>query len=169
MLNMRLKIFFLVLAIFAALVYLNSFNMKEKKLEKQFLNIKIWSAQITAEIADTPEKRARGLSGREALGKDEGMLFVFTDSAIRQFWMKDMNFSLDIIWIDENKKIIDITKNATPESYLSRAVYPEQGRGESGGPEKFSPSAPAKYVLEVSAGFADAYNIKIGDTADFRD
>src|SRR3989344_2375755 len=166
MLNMRLKIFFLVLAIFAALVYLNSFNMKEKKLEKQFLNIKIWSAQITAEIADTPEKRARGLSGREALGKDEGMLFVFTDSAIRQFWMKDMNFSLDIIWIDENKKIIDITKNATPESYLSRAVYPKQGRGESGGPEKFSPSAPAKYVLEVSAGFADAHNIKIGDYAD---
>ena len=108
-------------------------------------------AKIEVELADSVQKRAEGLSGRENLGRNQGMLFVFERPDYYSFWMKDMNFALDVIWIDENKKIVDITKNILPESY----------------PKKFQPHEPAKYVLEVNASFADAHNIKISDTADF--
>ena len=75
------------------------------------------------------------------------MLFVFDHPAQYPFWMKDMNFPIDIIWIDENLKVIFIKKNAVPESY----------------PEVFTSPQNSKYVLEVVAGFSDKYNIKIGD------
>ncbi len=107
--------------------------------------------KIAVELANTPAKRIQGLSGRNALGQNEGMFFVFEKPDYYAFWMRDMNFKIDIIWIDENKKIVDIVKNATPESY----------------PEKFSPQSPAQYVLEVNAGFADEHKINIGDLVKF--
>ena len=146
MINTGAKIAVLFLAVFLALVYLS--QMKNSKLlDKKFLVIGVSGVELTAELADTAEKRTLGLSGREKLGANEAMLFVFADSSIRPFWMTDMNFSLDIIWIDENKKIIDITKNTLPDSY----------------PRTFSPLLPAKYVLEVDAGFVDESKTEIGD------
>jgi len=174
MIKAGVKVIILLLAIYAALFYLSSYTKNEKVApthaspdvtsgeqvgvptknvgkENKFSVISIAGVELSTEIADTPEKKALGLSGRKSLGENEGMLFVFEVADNRYFWMKDMNFSLDIIWIGENKEVVDITRNATPESY----------------PEKFSPETPAKYVLEVSAGFSDANNIKIGDYADF--
>src|SRR3989338_5042145 len=100
------KIAILFVAASAALIYLSQLNMLNRNTdEKQFFDIRISNVKIKAELADTPEKRALGLSGRETLGNDEGMLFVFDEPNTRQFWMKNMNFALDIIWIDENKKV----------------------------------------------------------------
>ena len=148
--NIGAKIAVLFLAVFLALVYLS--QMKNSKLpEKKFLVIGVPSVELKAELADTAEKRTLGLSGREKLGANEAMLFVFADSSIRQFWMKDIKFALDVIWIDENKKIVDITKNALPDSY----------------PRTFSPLLPAKYVLELNAGFTDENKIEIGDRVIF--
>ncbi len=157
MIKTGLKIIVLFLAILAALGYVYSIKTKNDNLPEKYnrLSVSVAGRELMADVADTPEKKALGLSGREKLEKNEGMIFIFSESASRQFWMKDMRFALDIIWLDENKKIVDITKNALPESYLSRA--------ESRGPEKFSSKAPAKYVLEVNAGFADENKIKIGD------
>ena len=110
-------------------------------------SLKINSTYINVELANTAEERARGLSGRDSISKGDGMLFVFNKPAIPSFWMKNMNFSIDIIWIGENYIIVDITKNVLPNSF----------------PQTFQPQTPAKYVLEVSAGFSDRQDIEIGD------
>ena len=90
----------------------------------------------------------RGLSDVKILDKDSGMLFVFPTKEVRTFWMKDMNFPLDIIWITDNK-IIGIEKNLQPEGSHPLRSYQ-------------SPSA-VNYVLEVNAGFCEKEKIKIGD------
>ena len=100
------------------------------------------------EIADTDQRRALGLSGHAPLSENQGMLFIFDTPAVYEFWMKDMKFALDIIWIDENMKIVYIQKSAQPESY----------------PEVFNPRVKSLYVLEVLAGQADALKIGVGDT-----
>jgi len=98
---------------------------------------------LELEIVRTPEEQARGLSGRESLAENTGMFFVYESSLTPGFWMKDMNFPLDIIWIDANKKIVDITENLAPETF----------------PQVFFPRAPVQYVLEVNAGWAESHNV----------
>ena len=101
---------------------------------------------IVVEIADTDAARARGLSGRPALAKNTGMLFVFATADDQSFWMKDMNFPLDIIWLDDHWRVIDVTQNISPKDF----------------PKTYGPRAPARYVLEVNAGFISAHHITIG-------
>ena len=104
---------------------------------------------IQIEIADTDAKRIQGLSNRESLPTDTGLLFIFPTPTTPSFWMKDMHFPIDIIWLDANWKIIGIEKNLTPETY----------------PKLFFPPSPIKYVLEVNAGFSTKNNLKTGDRA----
>ncbi len=113
--------------------------------------IKVGDVFINVELAVTPHEHAQGLSGRTSLPENQGMLFMFDKPGQYSFWMKDMNFPIDIIWIDENYRIADITKNLSPDTF----------------PQSFQPSKPAQYVLEVTAGFADRNNINIGDAVDF--
>jgi uncharacterized membrane protein (UPF0127 family) len=75
--------------------------------------------------------------------ENEGMFFSFATSDYYRFWMKEMNFPIDIIWLDENYKIIDITHSLATSTY----------------PNTVSPKTPARYVLEVVAGFAKKYSI----------
>ncbi len=103
---------------------------------------------VSAEIVDTVASRAQGLSGRASLGESEGMLFVFPVDDVHGFWMKDMNFAIDMIWIDAGKKVVHIAANATPESY----------------PASFVPASAARYVLEVPAGWAARNNVSVGST-----
>lgn len=114
--------------------------------KKESALVRIGSALIHAEVADTPAVRERGLSGHAPLSANEGMLFVFDKEDEHGFWMKDMLFSIDIIWIDSNYTIVSIKENAAPESY----------------PDVFYPSSPAKYVLEVRAGFVSTHGIAEG-------
>ena len=102
-----------------------------------------------AELAKTLVEKARGLSHRESLGRDKGMIFFFDPQARESFWMKGMNFSLDMIWI-RNNIVIDITKNAPPLKDSLQPLY-------------YSPKEPADMVLEVNAGQADEFGVKIGD------
>ena len=113
--------------------------------------IRFGNAFVDVEVALSPIVQARGLSGRKNLAEAAGMLFVYPESQIPSFWMKDMNFALDIIWLDENLEIVDITYGATPESY----------------PQSFTPNSPVRYVLEVNSGFANKHNLAIGNTAEF--
>jgi uncharacterized membrane protein (UPF0127 family) len=103
---------------------------------------------VPVDIADTPEERERGLSGRPSLAQGTGLLFVFEDSRRHGFWMKDMSFPIDMIWAREDGVIISIERNVSPESY----------------PKVFYPSEAAKYVLEVPAGFCDEHGIALGQT-----
>ncbi|MDB5194296.1 MAG: hypothetical protein JWN50_310 [Parcubacteria group bacterium] len=110
--------------------------------------VKIDDAIINVDISDTPALREQGLSGRNALAKDSGMLFVFQTPTQPGFWMKDMNFSLDIVWISSEKKIIGVEKSLSPDTY----------------PKTFYPPGDILYVLELPAGYFDAHRFKIGDS-----
>ena len=102
------------------------------------------------EVADTMLKKAKGLSGREMLKENSGMLFVFEKPGKPTFWMAGMNFPLDIIWINGNK-IVDISKNI------------QAPKNTGGLPVIISPSTKIDKVLELSAGAVEKFNIKIGD------
>ena len=107
------------------------------------------NATISVEIADTAFTRMRGLSGHAPLLADEGMLFIFDEPGVYGFWMKDMLFPIDIIWLDANRNVVHIKSNADPSSY----------------PESFAPEMPAQFVLEVTAGYTNANGIEIGSVA----
>lgn len=108
--------------------------------------LKIGGTEVRVEIADSDRERSLGLSGREILEPGSGMLFVFDAPGLYGFWMNDMKFPIDIIWINEEALVVWIERNVRPETY----------------PNKFAPPEPAKYVLEVPAGFADLHKITIG-------
>jgi uncharacterized membrane protein (UPF0127 family) len=103
-------------------------------------------------VAKTLDEREKGLSGTSTLREDQALLFVFGTDAKWGIWMKDMNYPIDIVWLNKDKKVVYIVKNAPPES------YPD---------EKFIPKEDARYVVEVLAGMADKKAIKIGEKASF--
>ena len=102
-------------------------------------------------LSDTPQLRSQGLSGQQDLGESEGMLFVFDDDGLHGFWMKDMNFAIDIIWIDKNYRVVSIEPRVSPSSF----------------PNVYQPTAPARYVIEITSGHADAIGLKPGDIVNF--
>ncbi|MCH8049079.1 DUF192 domain-containing protein, partial [Patescibacteria group bacterium] len=79
--------------------------------------IQIGDVILQVEIADTQEKREKGLSNRESLQENRGMLFLFEKPGRYGFWMKEMNFAIDIIWIDKDKSVTEITKNVDPKTF----------------------------------------------------
>jgi uncharacterized membrane protein (UPF0127 family) len=103
---------------------------------------------LTLTIADSEEARHQGLSGRQTIGEQEGLFFVFEKPGVYGVWMKDMHFSIDTFWFDENLKLIHIESAIPPSSY----------------PEVFYPPSPALYILETREGFADEFHISLGDT-----
>lgn len=109
--------------------------------------ISIGGVEVAVEIRDTPQERSQGLSGKANLPEGEGMLFIFEKPDGYGFWMKDMNFAIDMIWIDANKKIVGIEENVTPATY----------------PEILYPQTDILYVLEVPAGFSKRQNIEVGE------
>ncbi|MDP1760205.1 MAG: DUF192 domain-containing protein [Candidatus Woesebacteria bacterium] len=113
--------------------------------------VKIAGQMIKVELALTQKEQEQGLSGRENLKDDEGILFIFSEPAKNYFWMKNMNFPIDIIWLGEDRKIIYIKKDIQPSSY----------------PNSFGPGVDNRYVLEVSAGFSEKNNLKIEDSVRF--
>lgn len=140
---MNFKILVIFLGIFLWVTFV-SFYFKSK----DFLTINIENkVSIKAELADTNIKRTKGLSNKEKLAENQGMLFVFEKPGFYSFWMKEMKFPIDILWIDSEQKVIDLTENLSPETF----------------PQIFQPLKPVQYVLEVNAGFIKKYNIKIGD------
>jgi len=118
--------------------------------------VKIDNLQVRVDWARDDASQTKGLGGKDSLEYDRGMLFVFDKEGKYTFWMKDVKFPIDIIWISKDKKVVDYYKNAeiqlgVPDGQLK--VY--------------APQSPAQYVLEVNAGTVDKYDIKIGDEAKF--
>ena len=109
---------------------------------------------VYIDVADDPQELTRGLMFRKNMESNNGMLFVFEDSANRSFWMKNTFIPLDVIFIDNNLRIVDIKENVQP--CLQENPCPS-----------YSSIHPAKYVLEVNGGFVKENRIKIGDMLDF--
>ena len=115
------------------------------------------AADYAVDVAARPEERRQGLSGRPYMAPDAGMLFVFDDAQVRNFWMKEMHFPLDIIWIDGQCRLID---------WAADVPTPPPGGGDAAIPRVQSPS-PARYVLELNAGEAARAGLSPGDTVEF--
>ena len=153
----RRDIFILILVGIAFSLFLMAI-LEDERLSQNTLNvfgaekvstkgIYIGDVPVWVDVANTVEKRKIGLSGRKELTEGRGMLFAFDKSGKHGIWMKDMNFAIDILWVDENYEIVDIKKQAESASF----------------PEIFRPSEDAMYVIEVIVGFVETYDINIGD------
>ena len=99
------------------------------------------------EIAETSAERMKGLMNRESLDENSGMFFIFDKEKEYSFWMKNTLIPLDIIWLNKDMEIVHIEKNVQP--------------CEEDPCQRYTPSKPAKYVLELNAGQVDKNNIEV--------
>lgn len=106
--------------------------------------------QFAVELADTPEEIEQGLRFRKKLKMEHGMLFITEEEEVQSFWMFDMLFPIDIIYIDSAKEIVYISK-AMPIDFK----------------EPVPALAPSQYVLQINGGLSDKYNVSIGDRVDW--
>jgi uncharacterized protein len=111
---------------------------------------------IKAEIADTPLKRSVGLMYRDHLKKDHGMLFFFSQPQAWSFWMKNTKITLDLIWIDGNKRVTHIERNV-----------PVCTKSDDSCPQYRPNSDDAMYVLEIAGGTVDGHKIEKGTKLQF--
>lgn len=108
--------------------------------------------RLQAEVADTPGLFTKGLSGRDGLDADKVMLFEFNETSQHHcMWMKDMKFNIDIVWLDEDKKVVDAVHDVSPETY----------------PASFCPKDAARYVIELKSGEAANNKLEIGKQVRF--
>jgi uncharacterized membrane protein (UPF0127 family) len=146
--NYKKIFYFTIVVVFILCLF---FILKKNVPARGIQYIKIAGQTIKVDLALTPATQAQGLSGRINLPEGNGMLFIFSKPDRYSFWMKDMNFPIDMIWLDQNRQVVYIEKDAQPTSY----------------PATFTPNTDAEYVLEVPAGFAEKNNLEEGDHTEF--
>ena len=142
----QFAIFSLMGILLAAAAFVFSVLPKSRERETN-ARITIGGAEFAVEVANTAYARMQGLSGREALAAGHGMLFLFDPPERVSFWMKDMRFPIDIVWISGNQ-VVGVEASASPNDSPSRTVYYPPSRVES--------------VLEVPAGSAAQFGISAG-------
>jgi len=120
----------------------------------QYVNVTLNGLVLVADIAATDEQRTKGLSVKDRLDENEAMLFVFDYEAQHTFWMKNMKFPIDIIWIDSDKTVVYIERNVEPCS--SDIFCPV-----------FRPDHDSLYVLETIGGFTERHDIVKGTIVEF--
>lgn len=113
-----------------------------------FKTIYFGHVQIRASVADNAQEREQGLSGTPALPIGIVKLFMFEEPILTKFWMKDMNYPIDIMWLNRDKKIIYIVANLNPDTY----------------PTTFGPNEPSLYVIETPAGMTAREGIVVGSS-----
>jgi uncharacterized membrane protein (UPF0127 family) len=118
------------------------------------VNVTMNGLVLVADIAATDEQRTKGLSVKDRLGENEAMLFVFDKEAEHTFWMKNMKFPIDIIWLDSDKTIVHIEHNLQPCSF--ELLCPT-----------YKPNVESLYVLETVGGFAEKHDIVKGTMVEF--
>lgn len=149
--NRNIFIFAVILVVLIGLAYFAFSNTQSFSGGK---TIVIRGNKIQLEIADTTEEQKKGLSGRENLAENRGMLFVFAKPDNHSFWMKDVRFPIDIIFLN-GEKVVTIHENAKPmtdNNSASVVIY--------------TPKTPSNRVLELNAGSVKKLGIKEGDTID---
>jgi len=139
---LKIILFIVILVVFVFLGNKYGFDLSGT----HSLEVTLKGEKFAVEVADTPAERMQGLSGRDGLDVNEGMMFTFDEPGTHGFWMKDMKFPIDIIWIS-NSEVIYVSSNLNPDSY----------------PTIFSPPKPVSQVLEVKAGTALRLNVVEGD------
>lgn len=141
--NNHIQILFIILLIVVGCVGYVYYNSSNKYLT-------LGNQKFEILLSDTPELRARGLSGRSSLGANQAMLFDFEQEGNHCIWMKDMNFAIDIVWLDSQKKVVYIEKTVRPES------FPHSYCGEK-----------SRYVVELAEGATSKVDLHTGDSVHF--
>ena len=111
---------------------------------------------LRVEVAATPQDRALGLGGRDALAEGAGMLFDLDTNRVPGFWMKDMRFPIDMVWIREDKTIAGVAIDVQPQPGATDAEL-----------RRYSPEEPVRYVLEINAGASRSLGLEPGDRVAF--
>jgi uncharacterized protein len=114
--------------------------------------VRVGDGVFAAKVVRTPAEREKGLSGTGTLREDQAMLFVYDTEGKWPIWMKDMNYPIDIVWLNKDKEVVYIVINAPPESYPQETYIPKQS---------------ARYILELPAGMVNKKSIVIGKEASF--
>jgi len=120
------------------------------------VELRLPAETIALEVADDPPERTRGLSERDALDPDSGMLFVWDDANTHQLWMKGMRFPLDFIWLDANKTVIEVHRDVPTQPGASDADL-----------IRYAPADSSSYVIELNAGAAARLGVEQGDRLAF--
>lgn len=146
-------LFGLVVLALLAWVFMHRMNFEKERLDINYADVAhpvVLQGDISLSVftADDPAERAMGLSSFDTLEEDEAMLFIFDYPGRYPFWMKDMKFAIDIVWLDVSGVIVYIKENAEPSDY----------------PNAYYPDTDALYVIEFVSGFVEKQNIQIGDT-----
>jgi uncharacterized protein len=139
-------ILIIFIVVFGFFLYLWRVDFDKRKTVEIFDDHNQLVGRFNCEIADTAEKRAKGLMFRKDLPENQGMLFIFSGEKKCSFWMMNTYIPLDIIFADKDYKVIGIIENAKPKSVKPLSV-----------------DKPSKYVVEINAGLVKKYGIKLGD------
>ena len=115
------------------------------------MQVRVGARAIDVEVAATPDQRAQGLSGRVSLPADAGMLFDMGQVTTPDFWMKDMRFALDLVWIGADRRVLGVTPGVPPQPGVPDAQL-----------LLYRPPSPVRYVLEVNSGAAARLGLTAG-------
>jgi uncharacterized protein len=140
------SVFILALALTLLIVFMKS---------KVYTNVTVRGYAVRAEVADNFLKQMRGLMGRESLAENEGMLFVFPTEGYPGFWMMNMSMPIDIVFINKDKVVVDVVRNAQPCRLSLGPCF------------SMKPKEKAMYVLEVKANFTRRHHVEIGSKVGF--
>lgn len=118
---------------------------------KDSIPVIIGTKTFHADLAVTDYERQKGLGGTDSLGHSEALLMVFEYENKWKIWMKDVDYPIDIIWINNNKQVVDSVRSASPDSY----------------PKAYVPRRQARYVLELPEGSINQYGVNLGTSINF--
>ncbi len=145
---------FLFLMLLSSVAYKEIENvLAQEQKQNQTALVTVGGVNLITSLSTTPDAQSKGLAIRDSLNENEGMLFIFETPQKYSFWMKDMKFPIDIIWINQDGKIVHIEKNLPPCVFLLPCP-------------SYAPKDDSLYVLEVVSNFTNKFNINVGDPVD---
>ena len=148
----------IILYVVAAHTYAgNETRLQNEKTTEKYhqAKVNVNGFEIMADIAMTSSQQEKGLSIKDSLNENEGMLFIFQKDDRYNFWMNGMKFPIDILWLDAAGKVVHIEPNLRPCVSENDCM-------------DYASTQDARYVLETTAGFAERHNVEIGTDIDFQ-
>ncbi len=142
------KLIFVLALIF---IIIGFFNYISKFNSDYNIKVSLGSKEYKVEKANSEIKKITGLSNRKSMCSKCGMLFIFENDSYQAIWMKDMNFNIDLIFVDSDMTIVDVYENFAKESYIGP------------NPQKYINKTKAKYLIELNAGEWAKSGANIGD------
>jgi uncharacterized membrane protein (UPF0127 family) len=145
----NLKLIFLFLIVITLILFVGLASNFKSFFQGEEPYVVINNQKIYVEIADSSEEKKQGLSGRESLAEDRGMLFIYPEPGQYSFWMKEMKFNLDFVFIND-QKVVDLKE---------KIPFPKEGEE----PQTIRAEAEFDKVLEINQGMIEKLGIKTGD------